>query len=53
MDFIGYVVPKIDFCSTDLIDYTNKLAKNYGSAFIRLDDIDVLAQLLKASSPRL
>jgi hypothetical protein len=53
MDLIGYVVPNIDFCSTDLIDSTTKLAKNYGSALISFDDIDVFAQFIKASSPRL
>lgn len=53
IDLIGYVVPNIVFCSTVLIASTTKLAKNYGSALISFDDIDVLAQLIKASSPRL
>lgn len=53
IDLIGYFVPKIDYCLTVLIDYTTKLAKNYGSALINFDDIDVLAQLSKAYSPRL
>lgn len=53
MDFMGYLRPKMVFCSTALIDSTTNLAKNYGSALINLDDIEVLAQLINASWPRL
>ena len=53
MDLIGYLTPKIVYCLTALIDSTTKLAKNWGSALISFDDIEVLAQLRRASSPRL
>jgi hypothetical protein len=53
IDLIGYLVPKNVYCLTVLIDSTTKLAKNYGSALMSFDDMDVLAQLSKASSPRL
>lgn len=53
MDLIGYLTPKIDYCLTALIDSTTKLAKNSGSALISFEDIEVLAQLRRASSPRL
>jgi hypothetical protein len=48
IDFIGYLVPKIDSVLTVLIAYTTKLAKNYGSALINFDDIEVFAQLSNA-----
>lgn len=53
IDFIGQFIPKIVFCSIDLIDSTTKLAKNYGSALINFDDIEVFAQLIKAYYPTL
>lgn len=53
IDLIGYFAPKIDSCFIVLIESTTKLAKNYGSALISFDDIDVLAQLIRASSPKL
>ena len=53
IDLIGYFAPKIDYCLTALIDSTTKLAKNYGSALISFEDIDVLAQFNNAYSPKL
>lgn len=53
IDLTGYFVPKRVYCLTALIDYTTKLAKNSGSALMSFDDIEVLAQFNKASSPRL
>jgi hypothetical protein len=48
IDLMGYLVPKKVYCLTVLIDSTTRLAKNYGSAFISFEDIEVLAQLVKA-----
>jgi hypothetical protein len=48
-----YLAPKIVYCLMALIESTTKLAKKSGSALISLLDIDVLAQLIKASSPKL
>ena len=53
IDLTGYVIPKMDFCSTVLIASTTKFAKNSGSALMSFDDIEVLAQFNKASSPML
>jgi len=48
-----YLDPNIDLVSIALIELTTRLEKNVGSALISLLDIEVLAQLFKASSPRL
>lgn len=53
IDFIGYFAPKILSCFIALIESTTKLEKNSGSALMSLLDMEVFAQFLKASSPRL
>jgi len=53
IDLTGYLTPKIVYCLTALIESTTKPAKNSGSALINLEDIEVLAQLSKAYSPKL
>ena len=53
IDLIGYLVPRIVSVLTAFIAYTTKLEKKLESAFINLLDIDVLAQLMRASSPTL
>lgn len=48
-----YFDPKIVLLSIALIEFTTRLEKKVGSALINLLDMEVLAQLFKASSPKL
>lgn len=48
-----YFDPKMVLLSMALIELTTKEAKKLGSALINLLDMEVLAQLRSASSPRL
>jgi hypothetical protein len=52
-DLIGYLAPKIDYDLIDLMASTTSDEKKLESALINLLDIDVLAQLITASYPRL
>lgn len=52
-DLIGYLVPKIDYDLTDLMASTTNEEKKLESALINLLDIEVLAQFIRASSPKL
>lgn len=53
IEFIGYFGPNIVYCLMARMDSTTKLAKNDGSALINFEDMEVLAQFNKASSPKL
>lgn len=48
-----YLDPRMVFVSMALMALTTRFEKKVGSALMSLLDIDVLAQLVKASSPRL
>ena len=53
IDLTLYLAPKIDYCLMALTESTTRLAKNSESALISLLDMEVLAQLINASSPKL
>ena len=53
IDLMLYLAPKMDYCLIALMASTTRFAKNSGSALISLLDMDILAQLIKASSPKL
>ena len=50
---MGYLVPKIDYERIDWMESTTNDEKKLESALINLLDIEVLAQLVKASYPKL